>query len=298
MGFIKPVTGVNITTKVAMEWPIWARCAGTPKRGAIAAMFGDNFESLATAGRVAEPVHRHVRHRLQRAGHPDGDRHCRQRPAPAALGLPAQQPGLLHHPAVRLHQDRRLLVCRGDGDQGLGNEKRTIFWQSRDLVHWEKTNPYVALEHRDEHGSFIGHPGNVMLTFDQIDEYVYIFGTGGLARDRADLDVALPGHPVPPGALGAVGTWTSVSWGWGVPNERSPILPGTYGELCFRYIQGNCVLSFFDVDRYCLQRAHRGQAHRLLARRQPGGLRARPGTTRSSTAATSPRTPSSTSPTG
>ena len=32
--------------------------------------------------------------------------------------------------------------------------------------------------------------------------------------------------------------------------NRSPILPGRYGELCFRYIQGNCVLSFFDAERY------------------------------------------------
>ena len=57
---------------------------------------------------------------------------------------------------------------------------------------------------------------------------------------------------------------------WGVPNERYPMLPGRYGELCFRYIQGNCVLGFFDVDRYCCSRSDRGQAHRLLAGGQPG----------------------------
>ena len=34
--------------------------------------------------------------------------------------------------------------------QGLGNEKRTMFWQSRDLYDWEKTEPYVSLEHRDD----------------------------------------------------------------------------------------------------------------------------------------------------
>ena len=28
------------------------------------------------------------------------------------------------------------------------------------------------------------HPGNTMLTFDRIGDYVYTFGTGGLARNK------------------------------------------------------------------------------------------------------------------
>src|SRR4030095_6588366 len=63
------------------------------------------------------------------------------------------------------------------GMGGLGNELRTVFWQSQDLVNWVKTDPYVRLDHP-------GHPGNVMITFDRIKDWVYIFGTGGLARNR------------------------------------------------------------------------------------------------------------------
>jgi hypothetical protein len=58
--------------------------------------------------------------------------------------------------------------------KGLGNELRTEFWRSNDLVSW--SGPILSLRHP-------GHPGNVMLTFDVIGDYVYIFGTGGLKRN-------------------------------------------------------------------------------------------------------------------
>ena len=44
--------------------------------------------------------------------------------------------------------------------------------------------------------------------------------------------------------------WDGQHWDWGIPNEKTPILGGGHGELCFRYIQGNCVLSFFDAHEY------------------------------------------------
>jgi hypothetical protein len=43
MGFIKPITGVGITTKVAMESADLGAMRWDPQRGAIACMFGDNF---------------------------------------------------------------------------------------------------------------------------------------------------------------------------------------------------------------------------------------------------------------
>jgi hypothetical protein len=111
---------------------------------------------------------------------------------------------------------------------GLGNELRTVFWQSRNLVDWEKTSdPYVAIHHPSE-------PPQVMLTFDQIGDTVWIFSTNGLRRDR---DI----------------------WLWSCPADRFPYgewephglaLPGRYGELCFRYVQGNSILAFFDAGAY------------------------------------------------
>ena len=39
-------------------------------------------------------------------------------------------------------------------------------------------------------------------------------------------------------------------WGWGIPNENTPVLTGRYGELSFRYIGGKTVLSFFNSGLY------------------------------------------------
>jgi hypothetical protein len=133
--------------------------------------------------------------------------------------------------------------------QGLGNEKWTVFWESRDLVNWQKTSPYLSLAHRNEAGHFIGHPGNTMLTFDQIGDYVYIFGTGGLARDRGIWMWRNKASEFPHGWWEPWG-WDGNRWGWGIANERSPILEGRYGELSFRHIDGHCVLSYFDAAGY------------------------------------------------
>ena len=132
---------------------------------------------------------------------------------------------------------------------GLGREKRTVFWQSRDLFDWQKTNPYVSLIHLDSNFNHVGHPGNTMLTFDQIDDYVYIFGTAGLARNESIYMWRNKADKFPQGDWEPWG-FDGRQWNWGTPNERTPILLGAYGELCFRYIQGNCVLSFFDVNEY------------------------------------------------
>jgi hypothetical protein len=134
--------------------------------------------------------------------------------------------------------------------QGLGRELRTVFWQSRDLVDWQKTSPYVSLVHLDKNFHHVGHAGNTMLTADQIGDYIYIFGTAGLARDqsiwlwRSHVDI-FPQEPWEP--------WGAdhQRWGWGIPNESTPVLPGRFGELCFRHLQGNSVLSFFDAENYC-----------------------------------------------
>jgi hypothetical protein len=121
---------------------------------------------------------------------------------------------------------------------GLGHEKRTIFWRSRDLVDWEKTDPYVRLDHLDAAMRPVGHPGNTMLTFDTFDDgYVYVFGTGGLSRDKP---IWLWRSAIPQFPYGD----------WELMNHGNPVLGGRYGELCFRVLQGNCVLSFFDAGEY------------------------------------------------
>ena len=112
---------------------------------------------------------------------------------------------------------------------GLGNELRTVFRRSRDLVTWESTG--FEIRHP-------AHPGQVMLTFDQVGDTVFIFGTHGLRRDGPVWAWRCPalGFPVAP---------------WQALNNGQPVLDGKHGELCFRYLQSNAVLSFFDAGRYC-----------------------------------------------
>lgn len=127
---------------------------------------------------------------------------------------------------------------------GLGNELRTEFHRSRDLVNWE-VQPELSLPHHPHPL----HPGNVMLTFDRIGDYVYIFGTGGLARNKPIWMWRNKAGEFPLGWWEPWG-WDGARWNWGIANERTPILGGQFGELCFRYLQGNCVLSFFDAAGY------------------------------------------------
>jgi hypothetical protein len=124
--------------------------------------------------------------------------------------------------------------------RGLGNELRTEFWRSPDLVNW--SGPVLSLQHPS-------HPGNVMLTFDVIDSYVYIFGTGGLARNQPLWLWRNPVDQFPLGWWEPWG-WNGNTWDWGIANENTPVLAGHFGEICFRYLGGKTVLSYFDAGNY------------------------------------------------
>lgn len=248
----REMTGPGITTSVAMDAADLGILRWDPDRQAIAAMFGDNFEFVPMTGEWQSPsiVMYDTNY--------------------SVLGIPALNGAV---PTILPNARRRqlwpyqhnnpeystILPCDyirlGDWwhvavmvTRGLGNELRTEFHRSRDLVNWE-VQPELSLPHRDGSGRFIGHPGNIMLTFDRIGEYVYIFGTGGLARDRGiwmwrNLASQFPGGWWEPWG------WDGTRWGWGIPNEATPILEGQFGELSFRYLQGNCVLSYFDRAGY------------------------------------------------
>lgn len=249
MGFIKAVTGPGVTTSVAMESADLGIMRWDADRGAIAAMFGDNYDHGFGEGEWQSPSL--VMY----------DRNFNVLGIPTVTGIVAGGRRRQLWPYPHNNPDySTILPCDfikvGDlwyvaamVTQGLGNEKRTVFWQSRNLVDWQKTDPYLSLRHRDNNGNFIGHPGNVMLTFDQIDDWVYIFGTNGLARDRGIWMWRCNAQTFPHGRWEP---WGAVNdeWGWGKANENSPVLQGRYGELSFRYIQGNCVLSFFDAENY------------------------------------------------
>jgi Domain of unknown function (DUF4185) len=78
---------------------------------------------------------------------------------------------------------------------------------------------------------------------------VYIFGTGGLARDKPLWLWRNPVDQFPLGLWEPFGCDGS-RWDWGVSNEDTPVLGGQFGEICFRYLDGKSVLSYFDACHY------------------------------------------------
>jgi len=243
MSFIKRVTGPGVTERVNMVSADLGVVAWDPKRKAYAYVFGDNFSERYLRGEWQSPsiVMYDENHDL--------------------LGIPAGTTDIISSGNRRqaLNYDHNaggistILPCdlmwlRGRwimsamivGMGGLGDEKATQFFASNDLVNWVKILP--SLEHP-------GHPGNVMLTHDVQGEWVYIFGTGGLARNRPIWLWRCKADTFPDGYWEPWGM-DNVGWAWNNPNEHSPVLAGRYGELSFRFIQGQAVLGFFDVDEY------------------------------------------------
>ncbi len=242
------VTGPGITTSVGMEAADLGIMRWDPARNAIAAMFGDNFSFVGMQGEWQSPSIVMYDNNYNVLGIPeagnriDPNRNRRQlwpyphnnRDYNTVLPCDFIRVGDWWYAAV--------MLSRGDIAAGTGEQYMTEFWRSRDLVSWE--GPILQLDHRRP-----GHPGNTMLTFDQIGDYVYIFGTGGLARDKPIWMWRNPANQFP---LGYWEPWgfNGQGWGWGIPNENTPILEGQYGELSFRYLQDNCVLSYFDRGAY------------------------------------------------
>jgi hypothetical protein len=245
-----PITGVGITTRVGMESADLGIMRWDPQRGAIAAVFGDNFTDWRMGGEWQSPSIIMYDNNFQVLG------------IPTVTGIASEGNRRQAIPYQHANEDfSTILPCdliRLQGiwymaamvTAGLGHEKRTVFWQSHNLVDWQKTDPYVRLDHLDEQLRPIGHPGNTMLTFDQLGDWVYVFGTGGLSRDRPIYLWRCAASTFPHGLWQPWGM-DHVGWAWGNPNETTPVLPGRYGELSFRLVQGNAVLSFFDAERYC-----------------------------------------------
>ena len=243
MSLVKRVTGPGVTERVNMVSADLGIVAFDPKRQAFAYVFGDNFAERYLRGEWQSPsiLMYDIDHNL--LGIPagtaqiieSGNRRQALNYAHNAGGISTILPC-----DIQLLNGRWIMSAMIVGMGGLGDEKATQFFASNDLVNWVKILP--SLEHP-------GHPGNVMLTHDQQGDWVYIFGTGGLARNRPIYLWRCRAETFPDGLWEPWGLSGSV-WEWGAPNEQFPILPGRYGELSFRFIQGHAVLSFFDVDNY------------------------------------------------
>jgi hypothetical protein len=244
----RDITGPGITSSVAMEAADLGIMRWDPDRNAIAAMFGDNFDFRGLRGEWQAPSIVMYDLEYNVLGIPATDNRIVMGRRRQLWAFPRPNPDYTTILPCDFIKVNGVWYVAAMVTQGLGNEKWTVFWQSRDLVDWEQTNPYLSLAHKDGRRP-IGHPGNIMLTFDQIGDYVYIFGTGGLRRDRGIWMWRNKADEFPHGWWEPWG-WDGRRWGWGIANELSPVLEGRYGELSFRYVDGNCVLSYFDAVGY------------------------------------------------
>jgi len=238
------VTGPGITSSVQMELADLGIMRWDPERQAIAAMFGDNF-SFSWGQDWKSPSIVMYDNDFNVRGIPTAGNGIAQNQNRQQLWKYAHSNGyfdtVLPCDFIKIGDWWHVAVMLSKGKLDVeGAQFVTEFWRSRDLVSWEWTGP--KLEH------WGGHPGNTMLTFDRIGDWVYIFGSGGLTRNkpvwmwrnRADQF---------PGGLWEPWGWDGFRWDWNIPNEATPILQGEYAELCFRYIDGNCVLSYLEGGR-------------------------------------------------
>lgn len=223
----KRVTGVGITSGVAMELADLGILRWDSDRQAIAAMFGDNFSFGWGQDWQSPSIVMY-------------DKDFNVLGVPVSGGIKVQPRRQLWDYVHNNPDYSTILPCdfirigqwwwvAAMVTAGLGNEKRTVFRRSRDLLDWEDVGFAVS-------GS--EHPGKVMLTFDRVGDFVYIFGTHGLRRDGPIWSWRCRTAEFPQGV-------------WEARNGGRPVREGRHGELCFRFMQGNAVLSFFDQQRYC-----------------------------------------------
>lgn len=238
---VKDLTGTGITGgPLRMEAADLGIMRWDPDRKAIAMMFGDNFEFEGLKGEWRSPsIVMYDRSHVP-------------------IGVPGTCKSIVTGPVKQLwpyaHKNPEfstVLPCDfirvGDWwhvavmvTKELGNELRTEFWRSRDLVDWHYEFP---LRHP-------GHPGNINLTFEQVGDWVYIMGTGGLKRDRGIWLWRNKASEFP------YGWWEPFGHGmWGTQNEWAPILKGHIGEINLRLVEDRLVLSYFDSgNRRCSAR--------------------------------------------
>jgi len=134
--------------------------------------------------------------------------------------------------AIYLH----VMVCRE-----LGNVRWTELHRSTDNgVTWRPTGTRWRADHHD--GLF------QMLTWERGDDgWVYAYSTGFQRAHGLLL------HRVPEDRIAAPAAWQSWglvegTWGWG--NAATIVLPGRFGELGLRRVEGRWLLCAFDDGNY------------------------------------------------
>ena len=171
MGFVKAITGPGITDTVGMVSADLGIPRWDSQRGCNAVMFGDNFSERYLKGEWQSPSIVCY----------DDDYNVLGIPTLSGIASEGHRRQLWDYPHANPEYSTILPTdfIKVNGiwyvaamvTAGLGNELRTVFWQSHNIVEWEKTNPYVSLQHPG------GHPGDVAKA---IAEGVGVLRSGGV----------------------------------------------------------------------------------------------------------------------
>ena len=214
VSFVKPITGRGITTSVGME----AADLGIPRwdaqRGANAVMFGDNFTHWGMTGDWQSPSIVMYDDNYDVLGIPThtgiaSEGHRRQlwpyehNNAEFSTILPCDfiKVGGMWYVAAMV-------------TAGLGNELRTVFGQSKNLIDWEKTDPVAAGASRRASRRRHAH-----LRPDRPTAAARSAPTGCAVTGRCGCGACPP--PLPPPAGRAVGI-RRAGLGVGQPERQTP----------------------------------------------------------------------------
>lgn len=243
MGVVRAITGRGITTSIAMESADLGAVRWDEKRNAYALLFGDNFEHWRLAGEWRSPSIVMYDENFNVKGVPtvvDGKQVITNGRVTQLWAYQHDNPEfstVLPCDFIKIGEWWYIYVMV---TKGLGNERWTGWRRSKDLVSWELVKTLAVSQI---------HPGQVMLTFEQFGDDIFIFGTGGLARNKDIWAWRCPVSKFP------LGDWQPL-------NNGDPVLRGRFGELCLRNIQGNAVLSYFDAGAYkCTARTVKDPSH-------------------------------------
>ncbi|WP_086562855.1 DUF4185 domain-containing protein [Streptomyces africanus] len=241
---VADLTGPQLTTRFRME----ATDLGVPARtpdGRLLFVFGDTFEEARVGGGWwRSPVALYGR--FDGPGRPVvwtgavGGRHARQL-WPYDHDNP-EYSTVLPSDVITLGDSMYLHTMV---NKGLGNVVRTEIWRSDDSgASWVPTG---AVFPPDLHGGLFQ-----LLTWALGDDgHVYVLSTGFQRNKPVILHRVRPDRLTEPGAFEPWGRGPDSHWAWG--NPPSPVLDGTFGELCLRLLDGRWVLTWFNQGDYRIE---------------------------------------------
>jgi len=242
MSLVKDITGPGITSSISLEGTDLGIVREDTDRNALAVMFGDSFEFVGLKGEWRSPVIAMYDRDFKLLGIPDLNKGIRPNAMAKQLwNYEHNNPvfsTVLPTDFIRIGKAWyvHVMVTKGLFDPNIpgSGEVWTEFQVSQDLISWYHTN-YI-----------LPNPNTrpmTMLSFDIWDEWVYIYCTAGLQRDKPIYLYRCQVKDFPLGYWHSWGWRLQTGWAWG--NIATPVLEIPCGELCLRNRNGQAFLSYF-----------------------------------------------------